>query len=60
MAWSPRPSSKADDLAAKEPAKLAAMKELFTIEAAKNNVFPHESPLNASDLGGRSAISGKS
>ena len=32
--------SQADDLAAKEPAKLAAMKELFTIEAAKNNVFP--------------------
>src|SRR3984885_11053466 len=32
--------SQADDLAAKEPAKLASMKELFTIEAAKNNVFP--------------------
>jgi arylsulfatase A-like enzyme len=32
--------SQADDLAAKEPAKLAAMKELFTIEAANNHVFP--------------------
>ena len=32
--------SQADNLAAKEPAKLAAMRELCTIEAAKNNVFP--------------------
>ncbi|MDR2902722.1 MAG: sulfatase-like hydrolase/transferase [Lactobacillales bacterium] len=32
--------SEANDLAAKYPEKLNELKELFTIEAAKNNVFP--------------------
>jgi arylsulfatase len=32
--------SQADDLAAREPAKLAQMKDLFTMEFSKNNGFP--------------------
>ena len=32
--------SEADDLAAKEPARLEEMKKLFLVEAEKNNVFP--------------------
>ena len=32
--------SQADDLAAAQPEKLAQMKELFAIEAARNSVFP--------------------
>lgn len=50
--------SQADDLAAREPARLQTMKEQFLVEAARNNVLPLDDRGPARVVGARPGIIG--